>query len=96
MDKRREVVNGLIVENYWITVHDSGIVSIMFNTIDKWVGYHRYNDNSYLFSTGEEEEIEETELVTIENFELNGKYVCTESQNKDQITFYYIPYKLIL
>ena len=40
--------------SYFIEKFDSGIIHILFNTKDKWVDYHRQNDNRYLIGQPED------------------------------------------
>jgi hypothetical protein len=83
------------VESYWIKKYDSGIIHLCFNTVDKWINYHRYNDQEYHF--GDQGELPGEYFTLNEKLPLdsNQMYACTELQNKDQICFYYIPFNLI-
>ncbi len=83
------------IENYSVVKYNNDIICLSINTTDKWLAYHRYNDNRYVI--GEDldddtlcEELHiESEFIPIEK----GKvYVCASSQEKDQIKFYWIPF----
>ena len=88
--------------SYFIEKFDSGIIHILFNTKDKWVDYHRQNDNRYLIGQPEDYPSEDEhkylleipeEFIPLDKDEI--MYVKTEIQNKDQINFYYIPTSLL-
>jgi len=82
-----------LIESHWITTHESGIITLVINTIDKWIDYHRYDDNWYIV---EDEDGNVEELRTKIPFQEKMKYMTSSNQNKDQITFYYIPYPLVM
>ena len=83
------------IQSYWIKKYESGIVHLLINTVHKGCYYHRYNDTWYVVSWNGE--IEEELKITKEELGLeeNIMYICTELQEKDQISFYYIPFNLI-
>lgn len=89
------------VESYWITEHESGIFHLMFNTTERWMSYHRYSDTKYCFGyglkkIGETEEEADGEDFEIEEFLPKDKsYLPTVIQEKDQISWWFIPYDLI-
>lgn len=74
------------VEFYRIEKYESGIIQLLINTEERWIDFHQYNNNRYL--------INETELI-IDELKIPSKHVCTSIQNKDQISFYWIPIVLI-
>jgi len=77
------------MENYSITLADSGIYMLIFNTTERWTDYHRYSNTVY--------DIGSTTYLEIEEFlPGNVKYVVTNVQDKDQIVFYFIPRDLVL
>lgn len=82
--------SGTIVDQYIITEHDSGIVQLTFNTKYRWVYCHALNDNEYSFIDDEEEIIKIEKLPLLSN-----NYIRTFMQNKDQISFYFIPFHLL-
>lgn len=89
--------NSVQVENYWIQKYENGLVLLLFNTKDKWIYFHKYNNTMY-------------QIGGNSNCSINGKYIqeipeglipetgylCTTIQEKDQISFYYIPFKMLL
>lgn len=87
------------VESYFVEYYDSGIILLLFNTKHKWMDYHCKNSHWYrigLNSDGFEDEsiqckISKEELKFVEN----RRYLRTECQEKDQISFYFIPFDLI-
>ncbi len=82
-----------LITSHWITAHESGIITLIINTVDRWVGFHRYNDNWYIV----EDEDGNVEHLRIElPLQEKMRYMSSSSQNKDEITFYYIPYPLVM
>ena len=87
------------IENHWIQEFECGIFLLMFNTHQRWISYHRYNDTDYIF--GEDSEEETTEQLKeryyrVEEFlPKEESYLPTVIQNKDQISFYFIPFGLL-
>lgn len=37
-----------LITSHWITAHESGIITLIINTVDRCVGFHRCNDNWYI------------------------------------------------
>ena len=91
------------INSYWIEKLESGIIHLLFNTIDKWEGYHEYCIGSYKIgpdSENEEPQEEwESKLIKIPEAlfqqEEGVRYICMKMQDKDQISFYYVPRHLI-
>lgn len=87
------------VDSYFISEYESGIFSIMFNTIDRWINYHAYCEEEYIFGEGLLEETIGGMRERIEKVDkflpTNKTFIPTVIQNKDQITFYYIPLNMI-
>lgn len=91
------------VESYWVEYCDSGIIHLLFNTKERWMYFHQYSDHSYKIGgmIGDNEdyntwkelmcEIPNDKLVFAEE----KIYISTVIQNKDQISFYFIPFDLI-
>lgn len=88
-----------LIDNYFVKKYSSGIVSLVINTKDKWVGFHRYSDTEYKIWKEEEDESVNEEILKIPESELsldaNEMYMKTEAQAKDQIYFYFIPTSLL-
>jgi len=88
---------GRVVSSYSIQKAKSGIILVIFNTHDKWIDYHRYNDEIYKFTAFDD-------LEEIVNFESDPSikvisedyYQVADSQDKNQIIFYYIPNILLI
>lgn len=87
---RKKIINNEFVDNYWIKKYKSGIIHLLINTKNKWVNYHRYNNNEFGIITTDEEFI-----LNIPELKIPSYYLPTEIQEKDQISFYWIPYNLI-
>ncbi len=91
-----EIKNGT-VDSYWIKKHESGIVQLMINTTDKWVEYHQYTRNEYGIGTSREDVYDDAYKLIIpkEELDVESNYISTELQNKDRLSFYFIPYNLL-
>lgn len=87
------------IENYFITYHTSGIISLTFNTTDRWLNYYQINDHTYRVAGQPDNENYQDLVVTISDeelkFESGVMYIPTHFQNKEQIYFYFIPSTLI-
>lgn len=87
------------VESYWVQEYESGIFILMFNTTKKWIPFHRYSNTQYEFGEQPKKETAEEwkdRVQDIEEFLPKGiSYLPTVFQEKDQISFYFIPYDLI-
>lgn len=85
-------LNTKYVDSYWVKEYPSGIIALMFNTKERWIEWHQQNDECYEFwqEEGDEETIEIPEFLPQDKM-----YVPTVHQCKDQIVFYYIPFKLM-
>ena len=89
--------NSKYVSSWFVNKLPNGIYQLIFNTTEKWLGYHRYNNTEYQIGYGDFEEEEESNTIQqIPPFlpEVEGiDYQIADSQNKDQITFYFIPFR---
>lgn len=91
------------VKDYHVTHYTSGIVCLLFNTTERWIDFHRYND--FLYRIGEAQREDESyesykeRLVEIPEdtmvFTFGKQYIRTEQQEKDQISFLFIPFDLL-
>lgn len=84
------------VESYWIQKYDNGIYLLLFNTKDRWVYFHRFNDTMFQIGGGGEDETEEEYNKHIHEIPEglipeDVSFICTTLQEKDQISFYFIP-----
>lgn len=93
------------VTNYWIELHkELGIYQLTFNTKDRWIPYHQFNDEMYQFgevsrydTDNETQEEWEARIQEVPEFlPKDVSYIPTSIQNKDQITYYFIPLKSVL
>ncbi len=86
-----------IIDNYWIKTYKSGIVCILFNTKDRWINYDINPGISmtptgkfYTFVFGNNEIVAKTVVLPL----IDGSYLRFSKQEKDQISWYFVPYKL--
>lgn len=89
----RKEINDSIVQNYWYCKYDSGIIHLLFNTVERWIPFHRYSNDEYGFMDAVDDEytinIPELEELIPDNM------LCTTCQEKDQVSFYWIPLNMI-
>jgi hypothetical protein len=91
------------VENYFVEYYESGIILLLFNTKERWLNFHRYMDNLYRIGDPQEENEsyesykERMVEISIDILEIpSGKmFIKTSMQEKDQISFYFIPFELL-
>lgn len=93
------------VESYIVEHFDSGIIHLMFNTTGRYMTFHRSNDHTYHIGYNPDDPDDESfknfkeclcEIpVDILGLKKDIYYLSTEIQNKDQISFFYIPFQLI-
>ena len=80
------------LESYQVIKHKSGIYSLIFNTKDRWINFHQYNNTEYTFG---ESDINDIQKIP-EFLPTDISFVPTVIQEKDQIIFYFIPIKGML
>lgn len=90
------------LRNYWIERSEYGLIHLLINTEDKWIDYSFFEvpDNYFLEIKWVDDEgdthIEKNYIALAElNFDPTERYLHLEQQNKDQISFYWIPLRLI-
>lgn len=85
------------VESYWIQKHPNGIYHLLFNTKDRWVYFHRFHDSMFQIGgeESEEDDIEHTQEIPEGLIPEDISFICTTIQEKDQISFYFIPRDVI-
>ena len=85
------------IESYYISKSEYGIITLIVNTVDKWLNYDYSdgNDTFNLILINEENEVLEIKCISNEEFlfdiEKEFNYRRLEQQDKDQIVFYWIP-----
>lgn len=85
------------VTDWWVEQLPNGIFHLLINTDERWINFHAYNDEMYIIGDkeGDSPEVSIEKTLILPKFlpEIKkGLYLCTVMQNKDQISFYYIPY----
>jgi hypothetical protein len=97
-------INDDVLDNYIIETYDSGITCLLFNTKNRWIDFHRSTNDTYHFSIDSSwngDKIEENTYVLKicgeagDYLNYISKNIVTKVQEKDQISFYFIPYELI-
>jgi hypothetical protein len=85
------------VESYWIQKYDNGIYLLLFNTKDRWVYFHRFSDTMFQIG-GDIDDLEENghiQEIPEGLIPEDISFICTTLQEKDQISFYFIPKDII-
>lgn len=101
--------NSKYVTDWFVTLTPNGVYTVVFNTTERRMSYHAFNDTTYIFGNendlkfDDENEVEsqeswESRMQEIPEFLPNPRpkgitYLTAHSQSKDQVYFYYIPYK---
>lgn len=86
--------NSKYVSSWFVNKLPNGIYQLIFNTTEKWIKYHRYNNTTYTFDTNYHEDIQDVQEIPEFLSNVEGiSYQIADSQNKDQITFYFIPFR---
>ncbi len=88
------------VENYFIEYYSSGIIHLLINTKERYLYNHDYNEHMYYICKHEEsEEYNEEYILEIPENKLvldkSKSYLATRTQNKDQISIYFLPFDII-
>lgn len=83
------------VKNWFITLSDIGVYSLVFNLTERWLNYYAINDEMYIFGEQDYDSEEEyqSKIQEVSKFLPDGMYIRSSQINKDQCTFYFIPYK---
>lgn len=90
--------NSVNVESWWLELLPNGTYHLCVNTKERWMYYHRFNDNMFQIGEdieGESQEDWESKILELPEFLPNikeGLYLSSVSQEKDQISFYWMPY----
>jgi hypothetical protein len=75
------------VESWWVEELPNRIFHLLINTTKKWLEFRRFSDVEYRII-----EFLDSEDLTIPEFlPKDVKFVCTETQDGNQISFYWIP-----
>ena len=83
------------VESYWAEELPNGVIHLLINCTQRWLVYRAYSDTQFLI-TESDEDWENDDLLNVRKFlpEIErGMYMRTSMQEKEQISFYFIPYK---
>jgi len=82
-----------MITNHFIKTYESGIITLTINTEERWLDYHRYSDE--LFQV-EDSQGNVFQLKVELPLQPKMRYSISHNQEKDQITYYYIPLNLVL
>lgn len=90
------------IESYHISKSEYGVITLIINTVDKWVSYdwtEGNTDNWLRIIDVETNTYLDTLTIVYSELgfdkEKEGRYHRLEEQDKDQIIFYWIPLRLI-
>ncbi len=82
----------IYVEDYFVQKFPSGIYHLMFNTTERWLPFHRYNNELYEIGPADGDHYQEIPEGLIPD---DGKFQVLTQQCKDQISFYFIPTDMV-
>jgi hypothetical protein len=83
------------VRNYEYGKFESGIYYLYINTVKRWAKYHRYSNDEYGIDITEDDEVGYLlQIPALEDY-IPDHHLCVHRQEKDQITFYWIPYEMV-
>lgn len=101
-------MNSKHISDYWVERLPNGIIHLLFNTHERWIGFHAYNDSEYKFWSeidwegapldADVQKIEGMEEILAPlrkgSFRSEGAVIIRAvQQEKDQISFYFIPHE---
>ncbi len=79
MDYIKYEIDHPLIESCWSQVYDSGIIQILFNTVERYESSHAYTVDEYKF--GEDDESDEPKVVKLESEHIDkikvGSYLPT-------------------
>lgn len=84
------------VDNYWVEELPNEVIHLLINCNTREFYYHAYDHYSFQIYIYEHEEFNENYSLDIEPFlpKLDKTtWIMTSQKEKDQLSFYYIPYK---
>lgn len=89
-----------VVDSYWFGEYKSGIKHLLVNTQTRWQGYQFHetfskNDMYEYVLDLYEDEYQLTFPEELAKMFPQGKHLQVDSQEKDQISIYWIPFKLM-
>ena len=92
------VTNHKYIESYWVEELPNGVIHLLINCTQKEIYFHAYSEHTFLIC-GTEEEFEDFNLDLVFDvpemidFTKDTLYIQTTTKNKEQLSFYYIPYQ---
>lgn len=85
------------VTDYWVELLPNGVYHLCINCTQREIYYHAFNDVMFLITVTEEEfdNYNSDYILEIEQFlpEIKGVYLHSSSKNKDQLSFFWIPFE---
>ena len=91
-----KVENHKYVDNYWVEEYPSGVIHLLINLTQREIYFHAYNDYEFIIcgTPQEYEEFAAEFILRTKDFLLSNDfmYIQAEHKNKDQLSFYYIPW----
>lgn len=88
--------NSKNVTSWFIKEYDNGMFSVLFNTVDRRMYFHAYNDTMYIFGGDVDDEDIESRIQEVPEFLPSGKsFLQTVQQDKYQVVFYFIPMEML-
>jgi hypothetical protein len=85
-----------IVDSYWIEELPNGVIHLLINCNNREFYCHQFNDTEYLITKEDTDDYTPSDILTVPDF-LNREnafiYIPAIQIEKDQISYYFIPYQ---
>lgn len=86
------------VENWWVEELPNGVMHLLINCTQREIYFHASSDYEFLIAGTEEEyyNFESDCVLSVSSFlpaEKAWMWLQTSMKNKDQLSYYYIPYQ---
>lgn len=85
------------VENWWVEELPNGVIHLLINCTERGVYFHAMSDYEFLIAGTEEEAMDSFKecSLSLEPFLPEGTWLWLQTVmlEKDQLSFYYIPYE---
>lgn len=88
----KDIYNG-VIDSYTIDKYTSGIIHLVIHTSKKWINYDRDCNHSYKLDWEEDDDYYMFRIPK-EELTIPSNYICTHTQNKDEIHYFWTPIEL--
>jgi hypothetical protein len=91
----KKFIGGPLLTSYWFTEYSSGIKHLMVNTVNKWIFFDKLDNNKYMFAPDDTDIVDNSMILDISEIPEMKDHLCIDTQNKDQVSFYWIPLDMV-